>query len=434
MFPAILPHTIAFAGASLIATCLAVMIAARPRKPGGLWMIAALLAAAMHCFGAAVEAQVLGEADKVFWSKVEYIGYTPCAFCLFGFTVRYLGLAGGLRRGAWLALGSVPVATLGLTWTNQWHWWIWSGFSPGPLENNVLVYHHGPAFWVFLAYTYVLSIVSAGLVWRARSQSHGVHRSQLGMIVAGIVFPMLTSALYALGWTPVRGLDTSPLGFLGSVAVVAWSLEHYHLLDLVPAAREAMVEVVPDAMLVFDEKDRLVDVNSAAAKLLGVVPGRLIGQAARLVLAPWPEAPRLLKNRESDQPECVDITLAGRTYEARTLPLREKLGAQRGWLLILRDVTEARRASVEREQLIGQLQQALAQVKTLSGLLPICAGCKRIRDDAGYWSQIETYISDHSEAKFTHGLCPECTLKYFPGIGPMPAEKAPAGKPTPSRS
>lgn len=84
---------------------------------------------------------------------------------------------------------------------------------------------------------------------------------------------------------------------------------------------------------------------------------------------------------------------------------------------VLRDVTERMRAAAERELLLAQLQEAAASVKTLSGLLPICAGCKKIRDREGSWSQIETYIKSHSEAEFTHGLCPDCLKVYFPGTG-----------------
>jgi AmiR/NasT family two-component response regulator len=68
----------------------------------------------------------------------------------------------------------------------------------------------------------------------------------------------------------------------------------------------------------------------------------------------------------------------------------------------------------EREKLIVELQEALARVKTLSGLLPICASCKKIRDDQGYWQQVEVYIRDHSGVEFTHGLCPDCAKEYFP--------------------
>jgi hypothetical protein len=62
------------------------------------------------------------------------------------------------------------------------------------------------------------------------------------------------------------------------------------------------------------------------------------------------------------------------------------------------------------------LQEALANVKSLSGLLPICASCKKIRDDKGYWSQVESYIQKHSDATFTHGMCPECLKKWYPDL------------------
>lgn len=74
------------------------------------------------------------------------------------------------------------------------------------------------------------------------------------------------------------------------------------------------------------------------------------------------------------------------------------------------------RTAMEREKLIKELQDALASIKTLRGLLPICAHCKRIRDDKGYWNRIEEYIQDHSEADFTHGLCPDCKQELYPEL------------------
>jgi hypothetical protein len=79
-----------------------------------------------------------------------------------------------------------------------------------------------------------------------------------------------------------------------------------------------------------------------------------------------------------------------------------------------RSLEEQRRGAEEREELIGELQEALAQVKVLRGILPICANCKKIRDDQGYWKQVESYIRDHSEADFSHSICPECAKKLYP--------------------
>ncbi|MBI3651895.1 MAG: PAS domain S-box protein [Acidobacteria bacterium] len=81
---------------------------------------------------------------------------------------------------------------------------------------------------------------------------------------------------------------------------------------------------------------------------------------------------------------------------------------------VSRDITEQRRAAVEREALISELQEALAQVKTLKGLLPICASCKKIRDDQGDWHPVEIYINEHSGAEFSHGVCPDCFKNLYP--------------------
>ena len=78
------------------------------------------------------------------------------------------------------------------------------------------------------------------------------------------------------------------------------------------------------------------------------------------------------------------------------------------------DVTDRKQAEKEREKLIADLQQALAAVKTLSGLLPICSHCKKIRDDKGYWNRLEAYIMSHSNAEFSHAVCPECARKFYP--------------------
>ena len=85
------------------------------------------------------------------------------------------------------------------------------------------------------------------------------------------------------------------------------------------------------------------------------------------------------------------------------------LGIVLGWRLLNRE-------GQKREAAVIELRKALGQVKTLSGLLPICASCKKIRDDKGYWNQIESYIRNHSEADFTHSICPQCSKKLYPEL------------------
>lgn len=92
-------------------------------------------------------------------------------------------------------------------------------------------------------------------------------------------------------------------------------------------------------------------------------------------------------------------------------PEGDKLG---GLLGISTDITDRKRTEEQLEKLVAELQNALSEVKTLRGFLPICAHCKNIRDDKGYWSRIELYIRDHSDAEFSHGICPDCAKKHYP--------------------
>ena len=96
--------------------------------------------------------------------------------------------------------------------------------------------------------------------------------------------------------------------------------------------------------------------------------------------------------------------------------MRDGDGKPIGFRGIAHDITDRKQAEVDRDKLIKKLQKSLEKVKTLSGMFPICANCKKIRDDKGYWNQIESYIRDHSEAEFSHGICPECTKILYPDL------------------
>jgi PAS domain S-box-containing protein len=96
-------------------------------------------------------------------------------------------------------------------------------------------------------------------------------------------------------------------------------------------------------------------------------------------------------------------------------PIFSDDGVCLGYRASTRDFTERRRIQQERERLVREREEALAKVKTLRGLLPICASCKKVRNDAGYWEQIESYIRNHSDAECSHGICPDCMERLYPG-------------------
>jgi PAS domain S-box-containing protein len=180
----------------------------------------------------------------------------------------------------------------------------------------------------------------------------------------------------------------------------------------------------PDAIITADETGKIAFCNKAASEMFGYQQDELIGQSLGILM---PQ-----RFRDAHQKRMANVVsggtprLIGQTHELYGLrkPDEEfpielslstwKAGEKTYFTGIVRDISERKQHEKERDALIEKLQQSLAKVRQLSGLLPICASCKKIRDDSGYWNQIEAYIRDHSEAEFSHSICPECSRRLYP--------------------
>ncbi|MEN6320066.1 MAG: PAS domain S-box protein [Syntrophaceae bacterium] len=123
--------------------------------------------------------------------------------------------------------------------------------------------------------------------------------------------------------------------------------------------------------------------------------------------------------RTGEPSKRVDYEIIGkdgtkRSVESAVSLIRNISGQPTGFRGIIRNITERKQAEIERERLITELQSAIEQIKTLRGIIPICANCKKIRDDKGYWQQVEAYVSRHTEAQFSHSVCPNCMKELYP--------------------
>ncbi len=165
-------------------------------------------------------------------------------------------------------------------------------------------------------------------------------------------------------------------------------------------------------------------VNPVLARIFGYSVDELVGRKGpvNLVLpTDWPIVDNNLQKRVSGEITSVHYEFRGITKNQKTLFI-EAFGTRTIYqghpavIGTLLDITERKKAEEERDLLIIDHLEALSRIKTLSGLLPICSSCKKIRDDKGYWKQIESYISEHSDALFTHGICPDCAKQFYPDI------------------
>lgn len=176
-------------------------------------------------------------------------------------------------------------------------------------------------------------------------------------------------------------------------------------------------------------------VNPAYLRMFGCAnPAELLGRSVLTVIADDERAAIRRRIERRSRGEHVEGSYEtrgrkadGTQFEMEVHVSTYQLNGDRFSLVILRDITERKRTLREKEKLITELRDALSKVKTLSGLLPTCAGCRKIRDETGQWHDMENYITEHSNAGFSHGLCPPCAERLYPDVfGPEKTASASA--------
>jgi PAS domain S-box-containing protein len=178
---------------------------------------------------------------------------------------------------------------------------------------------------------------------------------------------------------------------------------------------ERLFNAMPEGVALIDESGCIRNVNKAYEHIFGFTREEVLGRNVTTLNVPVEYVAEVHDSLEAVM-NGVGISLEthrlrkdGSVIDLSIIATPVDLGGdQRMVYGIYRDITQRKKSEKEREELIEQLQKAIAEVKTLSGLLPVCAWCKKVRDDKGYYHQLETYIAAHSGATFTHGICPDC--------------------------
>jgi len=213
--------------------------------------------------------------------------------------------------------------------------------------------------------------------------------------------------------------------FMGVTAMLALAfavvVSQRKQADAVHARLAAIVDSSVDAIIGKTLEGVVFSWNAAAERMFGYKAEEVLGHPIKFLIPPsrFDEEPTIIKRlrhgeriayfetvRQRKDGQIIDVSLT-------ISPIKDQRGKVIGISKIARDITHQKRTQAEREMLIREHEDALHRVKVLSGLLPICASCKKVRDDHGYWKQIESYISEHSEATFTHGVCPDCYERLY---------------------
>jgi PAS domain S-box-containing protein len=232
-----------------------------------------------------------------------------------------------------------------------------------------------------------------------------------------------------LSTTRLVDADGAIAGFLGVVADITERKQaEKELRGSLKEAYDLKVALDEHALVaVTDSQGKIIYVNDKFCAISKYSPEELLGQDHRIINSGFHpkeffrDLRATIGQGDVWKGEIKNKAKDGSCYWVDTtiVPFLAENGAPLQYVAIRTDITARKQHEMELERLTVELQHALSEVKTLSGMLPICASCKKIRDDRGYWSKVETYIMLHSQASFTHGICPECAKKFMGDIGIM---------------
>jgi len=303
--------------------------------------------------GVILELMAVDFSTKVFWVKYQGFWPLPTVATVACFILHYAGLGKWLTRRTYALLFLFPLLSVLMVVTNNFHHLIWAGFQ----MNGSVVASPGKLFWVFNSYIYLLGLFNFTILVRLAIHSPG-HRLPVAIILSGQVFGRIG---YTLGELGMIGPAETMLLSVGTVSVAyGLVLLRFHALDPIAAARRAVQKQMNQGLLTIDLQERIIDVNPMASAMLGIPEKSLRGKPLAEVM-PMKMEILQLENRKS---EPIEIMLgrndSSRQYDLNITKLRGRQNEMIGYLLLLQDVTEQRKAQnqiIEQRKMMAKLQE-----------------------------------------------------------------------------
>ncbi|PKM78559.1 MAG: hypothetical protein CVU90_02135 [Firmicutes bacterium HGW-Firmicutes-15] len=314
---------------------------------------------------------------KLFWANVQSISYSinPVLWLIMVFMF--------IERDQWVSRRNIllllilPVLTVVLTWTNDLHGLMRQNIHLTKAGGfSVIAKTYGLWFWIIVAYAYGLNIISEFLLALSLRRKSALYREQSLALFIGLALLIIPNALYIFGVHSVSSFDLTPVVAGISGIIIAGGIFRYHLFDIIPVARENIIENMDDGLIVLDAQNRIADINQRAKTIFNTSSIKVIGQNAEGFFRNWLELAKIGDAREIPPRELVIHNKNGRqTFELSYLSLKDRRGKHSGLSVIFHDVTERRliqarlmeqertlAMSKERERLARDLHDNLGQV------------------------------------------------------------------------
>jgi PAS domain S-box-containing protein len=305
----------------------------------------------------ALEVYTSSETATLFFARITYIFISLTPVSWFVFSLRYAGQYRWIKPLYIGLLLAIPFFAVLLVWTNDLHHFVWQQyrFIPAGKMLALSIVKYGPAFWVITAYNYVLTF-GGSILLLTHYFRNDLYRSQSYWLVLGALIPLATNFTYIFRLIPGLTKDYTPISFGLAILCIAIGIVRHRLFDVLPIAREAMVDSMSDAMFALDAQDRVSDCNAAGSNLLGKSRNFLLGQPVGNAFNTWT---KLLAYMQNPGPEHSEITHVGKNgvvyFNIQLLPLFDRSQEHAGRLLVLRDITNLRHA----EEILQRSNQEL---------------------------------------------------------------------------
>lgn len=355
---------------SLLISCLVAAYAWRRRAdPGAAAYAFVAMSQASWTFGSILEMISPEMSGKAFWDSFQFISGGGWMLGIVAFTLQYTGRHLSRPRLFYALLSFPAVAIPILAFTDSLHGLI--RINPMLVIGrpfSALIYGYTPADWFWSFYGYIVFLTCFGLLFAHFVRSHRLYRAQVAIVLIGNLIPLLGTVLTATVMVSMPFRDMSPITFAVGNVVVAWGMFRFRLLDVLPVARDAIVENLRDAVFVFDAQQRLVDLNQAARALIGRPDPDVIGQLPAQIFAAWPHVlNQRYADRGVDEVEVEFDTPTGHhQVELRIQPLTNWRNRPLGYLALSRDITDRKMAQEALKKRTAELEESNTRLEQMS--------------------------------------------------------------------
>ena len=330
----------------------------RRRSSAGHSLAVMLAAAGWWGLAYALELASSTLSARRFWGDAKWLGIALLPVAFYAFVMQYTGRERLVNRWTMAALAVVPLATVALLAVPATHDLVRYHPDSAKADPTRAIAQVGPLFWPFLVYANLVIWGSTGvLVWTLTRLSRRYWRQSLLLVVA-VLLPSVANVAHNLNLGPFGQVEATPFLFVLTGAVLVWGVFRFRLLDLSPIAGSSVFETMLDPVLVLDPYRRVVKLNPAAERALGVPAPQAVGRHVEQLLGVEPS----LVERADDPVLPEEVELAGRRYELSTTPLRDRGGRVTGRVVVLRDVTERHQAHERLVRLNQQRRWLLGRV------------------------------------------------------------------------